>query len=72
MYIRQIVECGGIPCVEYGHEPEECLDDVSEVSPSPVCCNECDFYVQGKCQLTNQVMNRDTIACPDLKITHPF
>ena len=72
MYIRQIVECGGISYVEYGHEPEECLDDVPEVLPLPVCCDECDFYVQGKCQLTNQVMNSDTIACPDLNITHTF
>ena len=71
MYIRQVVECGGISRIEYRYE-EEFLDDELEVLPSPTYCNECDFYTQGKCQLTNKFINQHDIACPSLQITYPF
>ncbi len=73
MYVRQIVECGGISRIEYGYEKEEeFLDDEPETLPSPTYCDECDFYAQGKCQLTNKFINQCDIACPSLQITHPF
>lgn len=72
MYIRQILECGGVSRIEYGYEPEEeSVDNEPEIVPSPTYCDECDFYAS-KCQLTNKSINRDTIACPKLQITHPF
>jgi len=71
MYIRQVVECGGISRIEYGHE-EELLDDELEVLPSQTYCRECDFYALSKCQLTNKFINQYDIACPSLQITHPF
>ena len=73
MYVRQIVECGGISRIEYGYEPEEeFIDKDSEIIHSPTYCNECDFYVQGKCQFTNKLISQDDIACPNLQITYPF
>lgn len=73
MYVRQIVECGGISRIEYGYEPEEeFVEDDSETIYSPTYCKECDFYVQGKCQLANKLISQDNLACPDLQITYPF
>ncbi len=73
MYVRQVVECGGIARIEYGYEPEEeFLEENPEIIHSPAHCNECDLYIRGRCQLTNKLISQDDIACPDLLITPPF
>ena len=73
IYERQVVECGGIPRIEYGYEPEdEFVKDNLGIIYSPTYCKECDFYTQGKCQLTNKLISQNDIACPDLQITPPF
>ncbi len=73
MYVRQVVECGGIARIEYSYEPEEeFLEENLEIIHSPTYCNECDFYIRGKCQLTNKLISQNDIACADLLITPPF